>query len=94
MEGGWDEPLVGVGLSYEGDWWADRGEHLYWAARRQGATTAQTIGEAIIAADLGKESSCLTQFPPHIGTLPQNLELWRNLLQLVQLQMDKERAQT
>jgi len=87
-------PVVGVNLGYEGDWWKDRGERLYWQARNEGATTAEGIGTRMIAADIGASSACMEQFPPHANTHPQNVELWDNLMTHVQSQMAKERELT
>jgi hypothetical protein len=91
-DAGYGMPIVGVDVNYEGDWWKDRGERLYWQARRQGATTAEQIGLAIIAADIGSYSECMGQFPPHSNTHPQNVELWQNLMSYVQQQMAEERG--
>lgn len=87
-----DQPVVGVPLDYEGDWWADRGRRLYWKARRGGLTTAPEIARRIIASDIGDGSPCLRQFPPHSQTLERNLALWQHLIERVQTEMAAERA--
>lgn len=87
-----DKPVVGVPLAYQGDWWADRGRRLYWKVRRAGATTAPEIARAIIAADIGNDSPCLAQFPPHSQTHERNITLWNGMLEHVQQEMASERA--
>jgi hypothetical protein len=85
-------PIVGVPLDYERHWWTDRGQGLYWKARRSGAATADDIALGILARELGEESSCLEQFPPHAGTHQQNVGLWEGLVAHVREEMDAERA--
>lgn len=90
-----DEPIVGVRLDYpdsEGQWWRERGRRLYWKARRAGANTADDIARRIIAAELGEDSHCLAQFPPHDGTYQQNVNVWNGMRGHVVEEMAAERA--
>jgi len=90
-----DLPIVGVRMDYpdsEGQWWKERGTRLYWKARRAGATTSDDIARRIIAAELGDDSHCLAQFPPHEGTHEQNVNVWNGLVGHVQDEMAAERA--
>lgn len=91
-DGEYGLPIVGVDIGYEGDWWQDRGERLYWRARHRGATTAEQIARTMLAEDIGEYSECMDQFPPHSNTHPQNVELWQNLLAHVQRRMSEERG--
>ena len=88
-------PVLGVPSSYHGDadhWWDERGRRLYWKARRTGASTATGITGEIIAAEIGRDSPCMAQFPPHEGTREENSGLWDNLVRHVQGEMAAERA--
>ena len=81
---------VGVPLDFEGDWWKLRGQRLYWQARRAGATMPSELGMAILTAELGTGSPCLSQFPPHADTLPRNALFWSRLLEHVRGEMANE----
>ncbi len=83
-------PLVGVRTDYDGDWWEQRGRRLYWKARRQGAQTAAQIAQGIVAADVGSDSICMAQFPPHAGTHERNQGFWNSLVEHVQREMGTE----
>ncbi len=83
---------VGVALDYDGDWWDERGQRLYWGARRSGETTAPGITRKIIAEEVGADSTCMSQFPPHSNTIEANSGLWNHLISRVQQEMANERA--
>lgn len=90
VEDGHMVPLVGVLSDYEGDWWEQRGRRLYWKARRSGAQAATQIATGIIAADIGADAQCMTQFPTHAGTYERNAGFWHSLIEHVQREMSAE----
>lgn len=85
-------PIVGVPLNYERDWWSDRGQRIYWKARRGGATTEDAIALGILRVELGEDSWCMEQFPPHAETYDQNSRLWSGLIEHVREEMAAERS--
>jgi hypothetical protein len=90
-----DNFTIGVPTSYNGDWWADRGERLYFQARRDGHTSGEQIALAIIRDEISggpygageSVERCMSQFPPHSETHPGNVTFWQNLMERVLTEM-------
>lgn len=93
-----DNFTIGVPTDYHGDWWTDRGQKLYFQARRDGYSTGENIALAIIRSEItkgphsagGDAELCLSQFPPHGETHPGNVQFWQGLMQHVLEEMGVE----
>lgn len=97
-----DNFTVGVPLDYNGDWWKDRGQRLYFQARRDGYTVGEQIALAIIRDEVkggpyaagDQLEVCLSQFPPHGETHPGNVAFWQGLMGHVLGEMGETPAET